>query len=250
MSRALAIGGGAAAVAAALALPAAAEPPATAAASGPKVTAMVAGRDGVLRGPRAVRAAKRRVKVGGRRCAVPAGTPLAALAALRVRFRLRDYGACGRRARDAGGLFVFRVGPDRNRGSDGWVYKVGRRAGTGGAADPAGPFGTGRKLRRGDRLLWFWCEMQRSGGCQRTLEAVPDRTAAAPGETIAVTVHGYDDAGRGVAVEGATVRLGSAQAVTAADGVARVPVPPAGRHELTATAPGAVPAFPGEVRSR
>ena len=49
-----------------------------------------------------------------------------------------------------------------------------------------------------------------SGGCQRTLEAQPDRTTAAPGETLGVTVRGYDDFGRGVSSQGATVRLGSA----------------------------------------
>jgi len=189
------------------------------------------------------------VKVGGRRCTVARGTPLAALASLGLPLKLRDYGACGRRTRDAGALFVTRIGSERNRGSDGWVYKVGRRAGTAGAGDPAGPFGTGRRLRGGDRLLWFWCDMQRSGGCQRTLEAVPDRTTAAPGETVRVTVRGYDDAGRGVLVPGATVRLGSTSALTGADGVATVPVTASGRLELSATAPGTVPAFPREVRA-
>ena len=108
-------------------------------------------------------------------------------------------------------------------------------------------FGTGRRLRGGDRLLWFWCDMQASGGCQRTLEAAPDRATAAPGETVRVTVRGYDDAGRGVKVPGATVRLGSATALTGADGVAMVPVTAAGRLELVATAPGMVRSFPGEV---
>ena len=51
-------------------------------------------------------------------------------------FRLRDYGACSRRARDAGSLYVRQIGPDRERGRDGWVYKVGSRAGSTGAADP------------------------------------------------------------------------------------------------------------------
>ena len=49
----------------------------------------------VVRDARRVRAAKRRVKSGGRRCTVGAGTPLAALAALRVPIRVRDYGSCG-----------------------------------------------------------------------------------------------------------------------------------------------------------
>jgi hypothetical protein len=209
----------------------------------------VVGRDAVLRDARRVRAVKRRVKVGRRRCAVAAGTPLAALAALGIPIRIRDYGACGRRPRDAGGLFVTRVGSERNRGQDGWVYKVGRRAGSGGAADTAGPFGTGRRLRGGDRLLWFWCDMQRTGGCQRSLEATPDRSTAAPRETIAVTVRGYDDNGRGAPVPGATVRLGDAVATTGPDGVATVAVPAAGRLRLTAEAAGMVRSFPEEVRA-
>jgi hypothetical protein len=239
----------AACTAAAVAAAAGAGPAAPAAtAAAPKVTVMVVGKERVLRDARALRARQRRVKVGSRRCAVAAGTPLAALAALRVPVRVRDYGACGRRPRDASGLFVNRIGSERNRGQDGWVYKVGRRAGSGGAADVAGPFGTGRRLRGGDRLLWFWCEMQ-SSGCQRTLEAVPDRGAAARGETVRVTVRGYDDQGRGVAVSGATVRLGTASALTGADGVATVTVAEAGRLALTASAPGMVRSFPGEVRA-
>ena len=222
---------------------------APAAAPAATVTTMVVGKERVLRSAGDVRLQQRRVKVGGRRCTVARATPLAVLASLRLSLKLRDYGACGRRVRDAGGLFVTRVGSERNRGRDGWVYKVGRRAGTGGAGDAAGPFGTGRRLRHGDRLLWFFCDMQRSGGCQRTLEAVPDRTTAAEGETVRVTVRGYDDAGGGVLVPGATVRLGSASAVTGADGVASVPVTGAGRLALVATAPGMVRAFPGEVRA-
>ena len=246
MKRALAIATCAAAAASAPAPAATPGVPARAAAAGPTVAAMVVGRERVLREATDVRAARRRVKVGGRRCTVAAGTPLAALAGLRLTVRMRDYGSCGRRVRDAGGLFVKRIGSERNRGQDGWVYKVGRRAGSGGAADATGPFGAGR-MRTGDRLLWFWCEMQRSGGCQRTLEAAPDRTAAAPGSTVQVTVRGYDDAGRGVPVGGATVRLGSASALTAADGVATVTVAEAGRLVLTASAPGMVRSFPGEV---
>jgi len=213
------------------------------------VTTMVVGRERTLRDAREVRLEEKRVAVAGRRCTVARGTPLAVLASLRLSLKLRDYGSCGRRARDAGGLFVTRVGSERNRGRDGWVYKTGRRSGSGGAADVAGPFGTGRRLRDGERLLWFWCDMQRSGSCQRTLEAVPDRTAAAPGETVRVTVRGYDDAGRGVPVAGATVRLGSASAPTGPDGVAAVPVAGAGRLQLHATAPGMVRSFPREVRA-
>ena len=128
------------------------------------------------------------------------------------------------------------------------MYKVGRRAGTTGAADLSGPFGTGRRLRDGQRITWFWCTLESSGGCQRTLEARPDRTTAAPGETLTVTVRGYDDFGKGVPVAGATVRLGSASAVTGADGSAILTVPAeTGDLPLEAERDGMVRAFPQAV---
>jgi hypothetical protein len=209
------------------------------------VATMVVGKTRVLHDSKTVRIVeKRRVKVGHRRCTVSGATPLGALAALRLTMRLRDYGSCGRRPLDAAGLFVTRLGPDRNRGQDGWVYKVGRRTPGTGAADPSG-----RRLRGGDRLLWFYCRMQSSGGCQRTLEAVPDRTRAAPGESVRVTVRGYDDQGRGLPIAGATVLLGSATASTGGDGVAVVTVPSAGRLPLVASKAGLVRSFPREVRA-
>jgi hypothetical protein len=139
---------------------------------------------------------------------------------------------------------VTRIAGDGNRGQDGWVYKVGRKVSSAGAGDRSA-----RRLRAGDRLLWFYCRTQRTGGCQRTLEATPDRTAAAPGETVRVTVRGYDDQGRGVAVPGATVTLGTATATTDAAGVAQVTVPSAGRLALGATRTGMVASFPREVRA-
>jgi hypothetical protein len=145
---------------------------------------MVVGKSRTLASPAPVRLATRRAKVGGRRCTVAAATPLAALLATRLPVTLRDFGSCGSAARDAGGLFVRRIGPDANRGNDGWFYKVGRRAGSAGAGDPAGPFGDGRRLRRGDRVIWFWCEAGRDGGCQRTLEIRPSSTTIAPGGTL------------------------------------------------------------------
>jgi hypothetical protein len=222
-------------------------PPAVA--STARVTTMVVGKDRVLRDATAVRLKQRTVRVGRRRCAVGAATPLGALAGLGLALRVRDYGSCGRRPADAGGLFVTSVAGERNRGRNGWVYKLGRRAGSSGAADPAGPFGTGRRLRAGDRLLWFWCRMQPSGGCQRTLEAVPDRRRTAPGDVLRVTVRAYDDQGRGRPAPAATVRLGSVSAVTGPDGVAVVPVAESGRLRLDATAPGLVPSFPTRVVS-
>ena len=221
-----------------IALAAAAAAPASASAA--EVELMVVGKQRVLREATDVRLKERGVKVGRRSCRVAARTPLAVLAAARLKLGLRDYGRCGTRPRDAVGLYVTKIAGERERGRGGWVYKVGRRAPSTGAADLSG-----RRLRQGDRVTWFWCEQDNTGGCQRTLEAQPDRTAAAPGDTLRVRVRGYDDQGRGVDVEGATVRLGSATAVTGPDGVALLTVIDDGR--LEAFKDGLVRAFPREV---
>jgi hypothetical protein len=216
-----------------------------AAAAPPKVSQLVVFRDGAAKAKSAVSTRAAKVSVGGRRCTAADGTALAALVRSKPgRLRLHDFGSCSLRPSDGGGLFVRAIGGDANHGQDGWVYKVGRRSPSTGAADTSA-----RRLRGGDRVLWFWCDAQPTGGCQRTLEATPDRTAAAPGEALRVTVRGYDDNGRGTAIEGATVVLGSASAVTGADGVATVTVPSAGRLRLTASKPGAVRSFPREVRA-
>jgi hypothetical protein len=209
-------------------------------ASAAKVDLMVVGKQRVLREPAQVRLKERSVKVRGRKCRVGAKTPLSVLASTRLKLRIRDYGRCGARPRDAVGLYVQAVAGERERGRGGWVYKIGRRTPSLGAADLSG-----RRLRDGDRVTWFWCEQDSSGGCQRTLVAVPDRTAALPGETLRVTVRGYDDNGKGVPVEGGTVRLGSATAATGADGVAVLVVAEGGA--LEASKAGLVRAFPTEV---
>jgi hypothetical protein len=212
-----------------------------------KVDVMVVGRADVLVPAKSVTLKPRAVGIGGKRCAIGTATPLSALAGTGVRFRLVDYGACSRRPRDAGSLYVSRIGRDRERGRDGWVYKVGRKVGTAGAADPAGPFGTGRRLRAGQRVLWFWCVKDRRGACQRTLE-VSSAAAVAPGAPLTVTVRGYDEAGRGVAVAGAAVTLGDATAVSGPDGVATITAPAApGRLALEATKAGLVRSFPRTV---
>ena len=219
---------------------AAAAVPATATAA--EVDVMVVGKERVLRAPADVRLKVRSVKVAGRRCRVGAATPLSVLVATKLRLGLRDYGHCTRRPRDAAGLYVTRVKREREKGRGGWVYKVGRKTPSLGAAD------VGRRLRDGQRVTWFWCEQDNTGGCQRTLEARPDRTSAAPGETLTVAVRGYDDQGRGVAVAGATVTLGSATAVSDAAGTAVLTVPAEpGELALEATADGLVRAFPVEV---
>jgi hypothetical protein len=224
-----------------LAAPAAAEARA-------RVQVMVVGESAVLSGPERVALKSRTARVGGKRCSVGRATPLSALAGTGVPFSLKDYGACSLRARDAGSLYVRQIGPDREHGADGWVYKVGRRAGSAGAADPAGSFGTGRLLRDGQRVLWFWCVKDAADSCQRTLKAVPERGTSAPAAPLRVTVRGYDDNGDGVLVEGATVRLGGATAVTGADGSATLPAPAAaGRYRIRAEKPGMVLAFPARL---
>ena len=220
---------------------------APAGASAASVELMVVGRSRVLREAAPVQLRARSVSVGGRRCAVGRATPLSVLAGTRLALRLRDYGSCGRSPADAGALYVRKVGPDVARGPRGWVYKVGRRTGTTGAADPSGPFGTGRRLR-GGRLLWFWCVQDRRASCQRTLEARPERSAVAPGAPLRVTVRGYDDNGAGVPVAGALVRLGGAQALTGADGVATLVAPAgSGAQRVTAERAGMVRSFPARV---
>jgi hypothetical protein len=212
-----------------------------------QVDVMIVGKSRVLVPAKPVPLKKRFARINGKRCALGRATPLSALAGTGASFRLVDYGACSRRPRDAGSLYVRQIGPDRARGRDGWVYKVGRRSGSGGAADPAGPFGTGRMLRRGQQVLWFWCVKDAADSCQRTLET-SSAGSVGPGASLAVTVRGYDESGKGVAIEGATVRFGDATAVTDTGGVATVTTPAAaGRYAVQASKPGLVLSFPRTV---
>jgi hypothetical protein len=214
----------------------------------PRVNLMVVGRARMLRAPGPVISRPAVIAVAGRRCGLAGGTALAALeASRRLRgpaYRLRDYGSCSLSPANSASLFVNRIGPDPNLGRNGWVYKVGRRSASTGAADPTGPFGAGRRLRPGERVTWFYCRMGPTS-CQRTLEltlAGPRFALRAP---IRALVRGYDDAGRGVAVAGATVRLGPAVATTGRDGAATIVAPAApGRYSIEAAAGGLVPAFP------
>jgi hypothetical protein len=207
----------------------------------PKISQLVVFRDGSAKAKAEVSTRAVRVRVGGRRCTTGDGTALAALVRSKPgRLGLHDFGSCSLRASDGGGLFVRAIGGDANRGQDGWVYKVGRRAATAGAADPGGPFGRGR-LRAGQRVTWFYCRM-RNGGCQRTLE-IRLRTESG---ALTATVRGYDDTGKGVAVADATVSAGAQSAQTDAGGVARL-VLPAGRYSVSATKPGLVRSFAERV---
>ena len=206
------------------------------AASAPVVRQLVVFRSGGAV-QSAVRAQAATVTVSGRRCALASGTPLAALVRSRPgRIGLRDFGSCSRRARDSGQLFVRSIRRNRNRGQDGWIYKVGRRLPDAGAGDPAGPFGRGR-LRSGQRVTWFYGRKQ-GASFQRTLEL----KAAVSGRTVSVTVRGYDDNGRGVAVSGAAVSSGAGSAQTGTNGRATLELPP-GRHLFHASKPGFVRSF-------
>jgi hypothetical protein len=213
-----------------------------------KVDVMVVGKSTVLAGPKRVALKSRSARVGSKRCALGRATPLSALAGTRVSFRLTDYGSCSRRPRDAGSLYVRQIGPDRESGRDGWVYKVGNRVGSTGAADPTGPFGDGRKLRAGQRVLWFWCVKDAADSCQRTLAVKPEPSTSAAGALLRVTVRGYDENGDGVPAGGATVRLGGMTAITGADGVATLLAPAvAGRYRVRAEMPGTVASFPVKI---
>lgn len=186
-------------MAAVVACGAVALPAAGAQAAAPRVTVTVIGPGGkVVRAPRGIFAGDARLRIDGRRCAVPSATPLAALAALRLPLRVTAGGSC-----TASSYFVTTIGRSKNRGRNGWSYKVGRRAGTVSAANPRGSFGNGRRLGSGDVVTWFWCVLGRRG-CQRTL--VASRVGAR-----SVRVVAYDDRGRGIRVKRALVRVTDAR---------------------------------------
>ena len=221
------------AVAAPLALVAAAPAQSWAA---PTIEQMVVFRGGKADQTRAPSGAVE-VKVGRRRCAVAGSTPLAALWRRKpARLRLRDFASCSSRPRDAGQLYVARIGGQGERGAGGWVYKVGRREASAGAGDPTGPFGRGR-LKRGQRVLWFFCRV--AGDCQRTLEL---RSRVELGGAVTFTVVGYDSQGKGVRVAGARVKAGSASVVTGADGTVRTTLAP-GRYKIHSSKKGLVRSF-------
>jgi len=217
----------------------------------PRVQVMVVGRMRLLKAPTFVYSRPFSLLLGRRRCAVAGGTPLAALEGARrlggPSFHVRDYGGCSLRFADASAMYVDRVGLDYARGRDGWVYKVDRRVGTTSAADLSGPFGSGRRLRAGQRVTWFYCRMGLAG-CQRTLElGAPVRRVAA-GSALGVHVHAYDDLARGRSAAGATVTLAGARFVADAGGNVTVTAPAQpGRHLLYASQPGSIQAVPVEI---
>lgn len=230
-------------------------PAARAAGGAPRVEAMIVGvGDSQLMSPRALTARAATVHVRGHACTVAAGTPLAVLLAARQSggpgFAVRDYGRCGSRSADSGQLFVYSVGGQTNRGQSGWEYKVDGVSGATGAADQSGPHGDGRRLRPGQRVLWFWCE---SGprGCQRTLEVSAQSTSVARGGMLSVSVTGYDNEGRGAPVAGAIVTLGADFASTGSSGRASLIAPASpGRYALSAARGGLVQSFPEQIAVR
>jgi hypothetical protein len=213
---------------------------------------MIVGAGGtILASARTVVAGASTMRVRGRTCAVAAGTPLAVLLAARRAggpgFAVRDYGHCGSSPVNSGQLFVYSLGGEANRGQSGWEYKVDSVAGSTGAADTSGPRGDGRRLRSGERVLWFWCEAQ-AGGCQRTLALSFASTAVSPNGSLTVTVYGADNEGRLAFEPGATVTVGSHSATAGRYGHATLTVPSApGRYAISATRRGTVPSFPGTI---
>lgn len=195
-----------------------------------------------------VRARAVRVRVrDGRRCGAGRATPLAALVRSRPgRLQIEDSGgdSCSLRAADGAQLYVRSIAGQAERGSDGWVYKVGRRLATAGAADPTGPFGSGR-LRSGRRVTWFYGRTRAGGEFQRTLEL---RAVDVQGGVVTARVRGYDNEGRGVPVAGASVSVrGGARVITDATGTAVLTLAP-GTHVLKAEKQGLVRSFSERVK--
>jgi hypothetical protein len=78
-------------------------------------------------------------------------------------------------------------------------------------------------------------------GCQRTLELKV--TGTEPGGIVNVAVRGYDNSGKGVPVDGATVTAAGVSATTDANGNATLTLP-FGRQAVVATKDGMVRSYP------
>lgn len=221
---------------------AAAAPSGAAAATAPVVSVSVATKAGTLIGPMAVRAKQTTLNVGGRRCAVGAGTPLAALLALQAkakapkvgRLAVKDYGSCGKRPSTSALLYLTAIGTDRADGPDGWVYDIAGRSGSTGAADPAGPFGRGR-LKRGAAVAWRWCRASTDpeGDCGDVLEIV---STVQRGEVLSSGTAPFDVT-VGVRTGAADGNAGSV--VPAPAGTRLQLIDPSGRVQSEATIPDA-----------
>jgi hypothetical protein len=233
----------------------AAVPGSGAALRGPRVVSMIVASSGaVVSQARTVVASATSVPVGKRSCAVAAGTPLAVLAAVRraggPTFAVRDYGHCGRSQANSGQLFVYSLAGESNSGQNGWEYKVDSVSGSTGAGDPSGPRGDGRRLRSGQRVLWFWC-VAFAGGCERTLEVKSAAAMVSRGGSLPVTVTGYDNEGRASPVAGAIVTLGTDFASTGPGGRTTLIAPTtAGSYSVSAQKRGLVGSFPQTIAVR
>ena len=180
-----------------------------------------------------VTAASTTAKVGKKRCAVPAGTPLAALLRSKIgAIRLHDYGSCSSNPNDAATLYVRRIRKDAAKGLSGWVYKVGNKTSSAGAGDPAG------RVKSGARITWFYCHTG-ANGCQRTLGVTGKPLG---GGQVRVSVRAYNDNGKPRAAGGATVHVGSTTAKTDSHGVATVTVSP-GKRRVYAQSKGLVRSY-------
>lgn len=208
------------------------EPRAHSAKAAPRIEIMVIGASRVLIRPRRVRLAAGRVQIGGRSCAVPAGTALAGLLAAKLPIHVSNQSGC-----DPAGMFVTRIRHDANSGPAGWEYRVGHQADSSyGAGDPGG------RLHSGQQLLWYWCV--RAGACQRTLSL----STSVTGQTLMVHVVGYDVNGHGRPTRGATVQYGSQSLSTGQNGSVTFPVLK-GAHKVYASKAGLVRSFPVTVHA-
>ncbi|HUA12751.1 MAG TPA: hypothetical protein VMA83_12215 [Solirubrobacteraceae bacterium] len=226
----------------------------TARAHYPTIRIMIVGKNGrVILPARSITDAPATLKVEGHRCAVAAGTALAALADLarahvHLPLGLMAYEPCDTNPASAEGLFVETIdGIHRDAAEkgtyNGWAYKVGNRGATAGAGSEKGPFGNGRKLSTGQDVLWFWC-VYKGSLCQPTLGVSPAHTTARAGGKLDVKVDAYDESGKGTPADGATVTLGSQSATAGATGRVQITVPArAGRYLLSAHKRGLVTAF-------
>jgi len=206
---------------------------------GPKVVTQVVGPNGLIAGPKTAMANTFSLWVGTgskrHRCAVVQGSPMAALNTTGASMVIRDFGKCSTRTADSASLFVDTVAGFAGTGMEGWSYKVGGKAGTAGAADPAGPFGSGL-LRGGAQVLWFWCVYDPTTyACQRSLQISTSARVRA-NSTFSVSVRALDDSGAAVAASGVRVSITGAAAsvVTGADGKATFSLAGAGNHTVKA----------------
>lgn len=204
---------------------------APAAAAPPRVQALVVGKSGWTAGPASIPVRSTRVNS----CALGAGLPIGVLSALRQPFRAR--GSCG-------ALYVFQVRGEREQGTGGWVYKVGRRLPAVSASSPRA------RLRSGQRVIWFWC--RRAGRCQRTLST----SASSSGGRMRVTVRAYDDAGGSRRMSRAAVivrRLGTSSRRTyrtGSRGTVSFRVRRGARYRIDSRRSGVIRGFPTTVRAR